>query len=184
MRNFISALGLVLFAASTNAAHPKIVKVVKGVSWMSALPNKIFPNGCTDEQGIIAPEKCAYQQDQDGKPVKVDGYPQVDLANSNAAKACAAIGARLPTQWEYQYLIESYTGLYTDSGSGLGPVLTSEGIAAMQKEFGDMVPASFANWFWTSSTYGIDKALIFSSHYGSTYMNRYRDLQGWVRCVR
>src|SRR4051794_30299494 len=111
---FLSALVFataISVQAAETASSNHVVKVVNGISWMSALP-KLYPNGCVDRDGHYAPEKCMFETDANGKPIVVDGYFQVDLAESHAEQACRALGARLPTQWEFHKLVRSYKGMY------------------------------------------------------------------------
>jgi len=154
----LAALTLIsLLVDAKTVAAPKIIKVVNGVSWMSALAGT-YANGCTED------DNCTSE------------------SNSEAAQACAAFGARLPTFNEYNELIRNYKGRFNENT--LGPRLTADGIKAMQSEFDDMYQNSLPTWFWTSPVEFVDQAYRFRSYDGTAYDTFLRYRKGFVRCVQ
>lgn len=95
----------------------------------------MYRNGCVDSTGTYDGSKCTYENGS-------DGFRQVKVADSDAAKACSEIGARLPTKPEFESLIRRFD--YTEHA--YGPELTHKGVTEMQNIFGDMW-----NAFWSSS---------------------------------
>lgn len=69
--------------------------------WTKALPGT-FSNGCIDVNGKYDGRKCTLETDANGVPIFVDGAWTVKVDDSDAARACRDIGARLPTKKEIE----------------------------------------------------------------------------------
>jgi hypothetical protein len=103
------------------------------LSWGKMLSGT-YSNGC-EADGKFDSNKCTFE-------IREDGSRQVRVDDSNAAKACKAVGGRLPTKPEYESLIRNFN----HSEENYGPALTVKGMAEMKGSFRDM-----NRWFWTSS---------------------------------
>ncbi len=154
------------------------------LSWAKALPGR-YSNGCVDQNGNYYSPFCYLKMDPIIGAVMENGYYEIDPWRSNAARACDAIDARLPTRNEYQSFVQQFD--HDDRGR-----LTSRGVAAMQKIFGDID----SKWWWTS-TNGYDPLYKdFDRAYGffvsedgpeagmASYDTFRRDELGAVRCVK
>ncbi len=138
---------------------------LNGLSWSKALPGT-YSNGCASNSAYD-PLKCTFDV--------VGGSRQVRVEDSEAAKACREIGARLPTKEEFESLIRNFDIKQYSLG------LTDNGVAQMQVIFGDM-----NNWFWSASVSSSipDFAFAFDGGLGNGgigYGSRYEN--GAVRCV-
>lgn len=135
-------LTLAIFIGSSSAIAQDATKFVavytdklNGLSWSKALPDH-YSNGCVASSGQYSSSKCTYDN-------VASGNRQVRVEDSEAAKACRNIGARLPTKEEFESLIRNFD--YSEEHRSF-PQLTNKGNADMQAIFGDM-----DNYFWSSS---------------------------------
>ena len=165
--------GLVM-AASTVATEASVFQFEvaytdqSGLSWSTEIPG-LYTNGCVDAYGYFDRGKCSFETGSDGSlQVKVD--------DSNAAKACRDIGARLPTKSEFESLIRDFG--HTEEFNGLR--LTEAGRTDMHIKFGD----GMINWFWSSSvsSIGPDNAFDLNGNNGDV-SNDDRTNYFSVRCV-
>ncbi|MBK9322953.1 MAG: hypothetical protein IPM97_08420 [Bdellovibrionaceae bacterium] len=116
------------------------------LSWSASLPG-YYTNGCVNRHGDFDRAKCTFQ-------AMADGTYQVKIDDSNAAKNCQIIGARLPTKFEYESLMRDFE--YTELGNG-ELVLTNKGDDDMQAIFRETDEYAY---FWTS-TPGTTQTLAF-----------------------
>ncbi len=130
----------------------------KGLEWSKTLPS-LYRNGCVGENDLYDTLKCTYRNDGRER--------QVEITDSDAAKACHKIGARLPTKEELNILYFDF--LFKNYGE-------------MFIKFGDTNIA-----FWSSSVNPDDPTQAFSIFFPSNVNdkikpeNRYHELP--VRCV-
>jgi hypothetical protein len=155
-----SASGSVAFAGTNDRPDSgRLVQVhidnFKKLAWSKALPGR-YTNGCVNAHGNFDYSKCVVEKGSDGRL-------QVKVEYSAAAHACKSLGARLPTELEFNSLIRNFDHIETTSM----PRLTSKGIEEMQLVFGDMNEKN--NWFWTSSVTSYDNVdgILFSTNIGS-----------------
>ena len=78
------------------ANDPVYTDNTNGLSWINSL-NGMYANGCNNGQ-------CPFE-------TIADGTRQVKTEDSEAAQACQAIGARLPTVSEFRSLIRNFDHL-------------------------------------------------------------------------
>jgi hypothetical protein len=118
--------------------------------WSQTLPGT-YSHGCHNKSGNYSKKRCSFIEDKDGtKYVKPE--------DSDAARACEAIGGRLPTVAEYQRLATRY--LVDTSLIGYRS-LREGGREALKKLFGgDLV----AGAYWTANVRDDDpqRAITFS----------------------
>jgi hypothetical protein len=128
---------LTFFVQIVNADQfvPVYTDTSNNLSWSKAFTGH-YSNGCLYEGKYYYPMTCT---EVESGP---NGDLQVKVDDSAAAQACKAIGARLPTQLEFESLIRNFD--HTENS--YGPRLTDNGMKAMQSIFGDML-----GWFWSST---------------------------------
>lgn len=141
------------------------------LSWSKMLSGT-YSNGCEADNGSnFDSNKCTFE-------IGKDGSQQVKVDDSNAAKACKAVGGRLPTKPEYESLIRKFN----HSEENYGPGLTVKGMAEIQGVFRDM-----NHWFWTSSVGPHPMgASVFDGDGGQGVVGppkTYREARLAVRCV-
>lgn len=148
---------------------------INKLSWSKALPGE-YSNGCVNSDGRWDSSKCTLENG-------ANGTLEVKLEDSNAAKACRNIGARLPTEREYDSLIQNFPHTkkqcFWDAAKTCSR-LTPQGIEYMQSVFGDM-----NNLFWSSSVDSKNPlvAFDFDGREGDIYY-AYRNINyKAVRCV-
>lgn len=158
------------------AFHTAYTDRYNNLFWSRALPG-MYRNGCQLGEGFFhVLSKCN---------VEAGPYQSilVKADESDAANACKAIGARLPTRAEFLSLIVNFD--HTDYPQLGGPILTERGGAAMGDVFGDMAGVPKRQGFWTSTVLrkDSDRAYVFSASTGdvSDPIPRYKFDR--VRCV-
>ncbi len=140
---------------------------LNGLSWSRKLPG-LFSNGCLDADKKYDERKCT-------QIVDASWNHFVDPKDSDAAKACSDLNARLPTEEEAISLIRNFDHI----DSPFGPRLTGNGLKEMYGIFTD------AGYFWTSSVVTADpvRAMYLNSLRGRIEnLGRYF-VDGAVRCV-
>lgn len=186
LNRLYSILAISLVAGSVHANRPatnggtKFASVyidkINNLSWSKALPGT-YSNGCVGDDGEYDASKCTFETNS-------DGTRQVKVADSAAARACSDLGggARLPTEREYQSLIQKFDhATYKCHWDGTKNChrLSGKGISDMQSIFGDM-----NNWFWSSvSPNDSDGAFHFYGNYGDVDNYDSRNFSLAVRCV-
>ena len=135
-------LGILNMGESAHAFTTVYTDSNNKLSWSKKLPGT-YSNGCVDANGQPDTSKCTFE-------TLPDGSHQVKVDDSNAAIACKKIGARLPTESEFESLIRNFD----HREKRYGPRLTDKGIADMQTVFGDM-----NYWFWSSSVSSYDSGV-------------------------
>jgi hypothetical protein len=123
-----------------------------------------YSNGCAGANGLYDYGKCTVEKG-------ADGNLQVKVADSNAAKACRDMGARLPTKPEFESLIRQFDHFEKSDGPGL----TESGVAGVKKVFGERL----ASWSSSATPYN-----AYYFEFGVIWLSQYRyDPSGKVRCV-
>lgn len=172
----VKYISLLIFAVGSSAHAASFQTLytdpTNHLAWGQALPD-IYSNGCADEDGNFSVSKCTAQKVSDGHYIVV-------TEDSQAAQACVAIGARLPTFEETLSLIKTFNYKYDSAGL---PRLTSEG----QEQARNALSIAWGTtWsFWTSSVspYDAEIAWYFDSAYGGPGGNGRFAPRG-IRCVR
>lgn len=144
-----------------------------GLNWGRALDGK-YTNGCVDSTGKFEASKCTFEI--------INGFRQVVPKDSDAALACSAIGARLPTFQEYESLIKSFD---YSVGGWFDPYLTTKGLSEMNAIFSDM-NGKKPIFFWSSSLteHGEDFAMTLYVFDNQAYRDGdTRHARNLVRCV-
>lgn len=141
-------------------------------------------NGCENHEGYFDISQCSVS-------VNASGKRMVDPNDSNAAKECQKVGARLPTREEYKSLVKQFDHIPEGHecnpmlGAGKGPCLTSLGIQAMNAIFKDMGESAEDRFFWTASVSATsdEAAIAFSGNLPVDYLSSREDNLS-VRCVK
>lgn len=182
------------FAANAQSSHIKktaetFVEVYRdtlnGLSWSSA-PYATMTNGCATSANHEDNNLCTL--------VELDEQLYIKPKDSEAARYCSSMGARLPTKVEFESLIRNFE--FTEEKKG--PQLTSKGRDDMKAIFndtdglGEFYDLGFWSSFvhdrlWDGNAMKFD-AYAFIPAYGNIFNRKSRrgDYLGgqFVRCVR
>jgi hypothetical protein len=175
MRRFIF-LPIVILAntfllgnASAAGFQPVYTDRLDGIQWGAELPGT-FTHGCF-QGGSPGGRHCTYT---------TVGYSvQAVVDDSDAARACKALGARLPTYFEIMSLIRNFDHKEVAQGERFAlPIITDQGFKDMEKSLGDM-----KKYYWSSSVSSQDNGITSSVLKFGNLGFYDRDLSASVRCV-
>lgn len=184
MKNPVIITYLFLFAISLNATANQFTPILTdkktGLIWGKTIPGK-FTNGCMERNadGKITESGCR---------IRMSSKKEKLVANSAAITACENLGARLPSQFEFESLIRNFDHTDIPSDPKYLPNdlrLTEKGVEQMRAAFGDLDKPIWAQ-YWASTAIEIFEGKYYGASLFETnqMLHQWRTYEYWVRCVK
>jgi hypothetical protein len=163
----ISALGLTVAFQSVSAEISDFPYSVAGFHWSKDLGKQA--------SGCATPKACTLSHLSDA-----DGFPLINIEESEAAALCAQIGGRLPTRAEAVDLVRSFKE-HSETRVGFPELYVPAGQAALSLAFG--TPSTPVEFWTSSSTVKSDPTVAYVFSKTNIDHTLWRRADASIRCV-